>query len=100
MITILKKPVITEKATKLGQNRQYVFEVHPSANKYQIHDAIKKMFDVDPVSIRTVRIKGKVKRRATRRGVQMGKTNLQKKAYVTLKEGQTIDIVTGEGSEE
>lgn len=100
MITILKKPVITEKATKLAQNRQYVFEVAPSANKYMIRDAIRKMFDVDPVSIRTVRVKGKVKKRATRRGVQIGKTNLRKKAYVTLKEGQTIDIVAGEGAEE
>lgn len=100
MITILKKPVITEKATKLGQNRQYVFEVDVNVNKFQIHEAIKKMFDVDPVSIRTVRIKGKVKRRATRRGLQVGRTNLKKKAYITLKEGQSIDVVAGEGTEE
>ncbi len=100
MITVLRRPVLTEKATKLGQNRQYVFEVDPSANKIQIRAAIKAMFDVDPVSIRTVRIKGKVKSRQTRRGLQVGRTNLKKKAYVTLKEGQTIDIVSGEGAEE
>jgi large subunit ribosomal protein L23 len=100
MITILRKPVITEKASKLNQANQYVFEVDPSANKVQIYNAIKTMFDVEPVSIRTVRIKGKVRRRFTRRGIQTGRTNLKKKAYVTLKEGQTIDIVAGEGGEE
>ena len=100
MITILKKPVVTEKATKVGQQRQYVFEVDPAANKVQIRAAIKQMFDVDPITIRTLRTKGKVKTRMTRRGMQVGKTNLKKKAYVTLKEGQSIDIVAGEGAED
>jgi large subunit ribosomal protein L23 len=77
-----------------------VFEVAPDANKLQIRQAIKQMFDVDAVSVRTVRTKGKVKTRMTRQGMQVGKTNLKKKAYVTLKEGQTIDIVSGEGNEE
>lgn len=95
MITVLRKPVITEKATKLGHLRQYVFEVDPSANKLQIREAIKLMFDVEALSIRTVRVKGKVKARMTRRGAQVGRTNLKKKAYVTLKEGQSIDIVAG-----
>ena len=100
MITVLKSPVVTEKATKVGQQNQYVFEVDPSANKVQIKAAIKQMFDVEAVSVRTVRIKGKVKQRYTRGGWQVGKTNLKKKAYVTLKEGQTIDIVAGEGAED
>ena len=63
MITVLKAPIITEKATKLGQQNQYVFEVDPSANKLQIKRAIKQMFDVDAVSVRTVRTKGKLKSR-------------------------------------
>lgn len=100
MITVLKKPVLTEKATKIGYLRQYVFEVDPNANKLQITQAIKQMFDVDVASVRTVRTKGKVKARMTRRGYMVGKTNLKKKAYVTLKEGQTIDIVAGEGRED
>ncbi len=100
MITVLKKPVITEKATKVGHQRQYVFEVDVNSNKLQIRNAIKAMFEVDAVSIRTVRTKGKVKSRMTRRGLQVGRTNLKKKAYVTLKEGQTIDIVAGEGNDE
>ncbi len=100
MITVLKKPLITEKATKVGALRQYVFEVDPNSNKLQIRAAIKQMFDVDAITIRTVRTKGKVKARMTRRGYQVGRTNLKKKAYVTLKEGQTIDIVSGEGTED
>jgi large subunit ribosomal protein L23 len=100
MITVLRKPLITEKATKVGHQNQYVFEVAPDANKLQIRQAIKQMFDVDAVSVRTVRTKGKVKTRMTRQGMQVGRTNLKKKAYVTLKEGQTIDIVSGEGNEE
>ena len=100
MMTVLKAPVITEKATKVGQNNQFVFEVETFANKLQIKQAIKQMFDVDVVSVRTVRVKGKVKSRMTRQGLQVGRTNLKKKAYVTLKEGQTIDIVSGEGAED
>jgi large subunit ribosomal protein L23 len=100
MITVLRKPVITEKATKVGNQGQYVFEVDPSANKVQIKAAIKQMFDVDVESVRTVRTKGKVKQRFTRRGLMVGKTNLRKKAYITLKPGQTIDIVAGEGGNE
>lgn len=100
MITVLRKPVITEKATKVGNQGQYVFEVDPAANKVQIKAAIKQMFDVDVESVRTVRTKGKVKQRFTRRGLMVGKTNLRKKAYITLKPGQTIDIVAGEGGNE
>lgn len=101
MISVLRKPLLTEKATQVGQQyRQYVFEVAPDANKLQIRKAIKDMFDVDVVSVRTLRVKGKEKRRITRKGLQIGRTNLRKKAYVTLAEGQSIDIVAGEGGGE
>lgn len=100
MISVLRKPLLTEKASKVGHLNQYVFEVSPDANKLQIRQAIKAMFDVDAVSVRTVRVKGKVKTRMTRKGMQVGRTNLKKKAYVTLKQGQTIDIVSGEGNED
>lgn len=95
MKEIVKKPVITEKATKLGEKGQYVFEVNPNSNKIEIKKSIEKMFEVNVTSIRTVRIKGKVKSRITRRGLVRGKTSMKKKAYVTLKAGQTIDIVSG-----
>lgn len=99
MIQVIKKPVITEKAMSLATLRQYVFEVHPNANKIQIREAVEKMFEVDVVSIRTVRIKGKNKARMTRKGMMRGSTSLKKKAYVTLKEGQSIELVSGVGGD-
>ncbi len=95
MIEVIKKPVITEKATKLGVLGQYVFEVSTGANKIEIKKSIEEMFEVDVVSVRTLRVKGKIKSRFTRKGIMRGKTALRKKAYVTLKKGQTIDIVAG-----
>ncbi len=99
MKQIIKRPVITEKAMSLASQRQYVFEVHPEANKIQIKEAIEKLFEVNITSIRTVRIKGKNKIRMTRRGMMKGKTALKKKAYITLKEGQTIELVSGVGTD-
>ncbi|MFN3780934.1 MAG: 50S ribosomal protein L23 [Candidatus Kapaibacteriota bacterium] len=95
MIELIKKPIITEKAMKLGEQRQYVFEVDIEANKIQIKQAVEKMFDVKVESVRTVRLKGKLKRRFTRRGFHYGKTPQRKKAYVTLKEGYSIELVSG-----
>ncbi len=95
MIEIIKKPVITEKAMKLGDLRQYVFEVEPKANKIQIKQAVEKMFEVKVDSVRTVLVKGKVRKRFTRRGLMAGRTPLRKKAYVTLKEGFSIELVSG-----
>lgn len=95
MIQVIKRPLITEKAMKLSQAGQYVFEVDPNANKLQIKSAVEALFEVNVVSVRTVRTKGKVKRRFTRTGLQVGKTALKKKAYVTLKAGQEIELVSG-----
>lgn len=92
---VIKRPVITEKAMSLSEERQYVFEVHPDANKIMIKSAVESMFEVEVQSIRTARIKGKVKKRFTRSGLMVGKTPLQKKAYVTLKEGYEIELVSG-----
>jgi len=100
MITVLQHPIITEKSANIGHLRQYIFAVNTDANKVQIRNAIESMFEVDVVSIRTVRVKGKNKVRMTKKGVMRGRTNLKKKAYITLKEGQTLDVVTGEGSDE
>jgi large subunit ribosomal protein L23 len=99
MIDIIKRPVVTEKAMKLGHLRQYVFEVNPNANKIEIRKALEAMFEVDVISIRTTRVKPKVKSRFTRKGLMRGKTALRKKAYITLKEGQTIELVAGAAGE-
>ena len=93
MQEIIKRPVITEKAMKLGELGQYVFEVADNSNKIEIKKAIEGMFEVEVKSVRTVRQKGKRKTRMTRRGYIRGNTALKKKAYVTLKEGHTIDMV-------
>ncbi|HRP01240.1 MAG TPA: 50S ribosomal protein L23 [Candidatus Kapabacteria bacterium] len=99
MIQIIKRPLITEKAMNLASQRQYVFEVHPDANKIQIKEALEKVFEVNITSVRTVRIKGKNKSRFTKRGLMRGKTALKKKAYITLKEGQSIELVSGVGGD-
>jgi large subunit ribosomal protein L23 len=99
MLDIIKRPIITEKAMKLGENGQYVFEVYPEANKIQIKKAIEDLFEVNVVSVRTLNVKGKSKMRMTKRGIMKGRTALKKKAYITLKQGQTIELVTGAAGE-
>lgn len=95
MIEIIKRPVVTEKAMKLGELGQYVFEVNPNATKIDIRRTVEAMFEVKVISIRTVRIKGKMKTRMTRKGMMRGRTPLRKKAYVTLQKGQKIELVAG-----
>lgn len=98
MLSVLKKPLLTEKATKLGPLRQYAFEVSVEANKIQIKEAVETLFEVKVQSVRTVVNKPKHKVRMTRRGIMRGSTNTVKKAYVTLHENYSIDIVSGEGT--
>ena len=88
-LEIVKAPVITEKAANLGQNEgKYVFKVDPKANKTEIKLAIEKLFNVKVQDVRTVNVKPK-KRRV---GRYAGLTNRYKKAIVTLKEGQSIEL--------
>jgi large subunit ribosomal protein L23 len=70
---------------------KYVFEVDMDANKIEIAAAVEKIFSVNVVSVNTLRVKGKKKRL----GRTEGKTGEMKKAYVTLKEGQRIQIFEG-----
>ena len=87
-LEIIKAPVITEKAAKLGQENKYVFKVDPRANKIEIKQAIEKLFKVKVAAVRTLNVKPK-KRRV---GRYTGLTNRSKKAIVTLAEGQTIEL--------
>jgi large subunit ribosomal protein L23 len=91
-INVLKKPLITEKMSMLASKRQYAFAVDINANKIEIQQAIEKRFNVDVVSIRTIRVKGKKKTQLTRRGRFEGHRPNWKKAIVTLKEEQEIDF--------
>ena len=80
----------TIKRKKIGS--RYTFKVSPDANKYQIKDAIEKMYDVKVVGVSTMNYNGKNKQRYTKSGIIKGHTVAFKKAIVTLAEGQTIDF--------
>lgn len=87
---IIKGPRITQKAYRLNQqNKKLVLEVHPLANKPLIAEALKKLFNVEVEKIGIVVNKGK-KRRAGR-FYTIGKK--RKKAIITLKEGQSVDLM-------
>ena len=88
---VIRKPVITEKATMASEANAVVFEVAVDANKPQIKEAVEALFGVKVKAVNTTVTKGKVKRF---RGV-LGQRNKVKKAYVTLEEGNTIDVSTG-----
>lgn len=74
------------------ESTKYGFVVSYNANKIAIAKAIKEKFDVDVVDVNTMKYKGKTKTQFTRKGRFSGKTPRFKKAIVSLKEGQTIDL--------
>jgi len=88
---VIRQPIITEKATMVSENNAVVFEVAISANKPQIKEAVESLFNVKVKAVNTSITKGKVKRFKG----QLGKRKDVKKAYVTLEEGNTIDVSTG-----
>jgi large subunit ribosomal protein L23 len=88
---VIRKPIITEKSTLASEAGAVVFEVAIEANKPQIKEAIETLFGVKVKAVNTTITKGKAKRF---RG-QMGKRKDVKKAYVTLEDGNTIDVSTG-----
>ena len=99
-MSIIIKPVITEKMTaqgeaKQGQNPRFGFIVDKSANKVQIKTAVEKLYGVSVESVNTQNYVGKVKTRNTTQGLAIGRVNRNKKAIVTLKQGETIDFYAG-----
>ncbi len=89
---IIRRPLITEKSTQQKEeNRQYVFEVDPRANKIEIKEAVEQLFKVKVLKVRTLNVLGKIKRL----GRRYGKRPDWKKAIVTLKEGDRIDFFEG-----
>lgn len=84
-------PIITEKSTILAENNQVLFEVPISATKTEIKDAVEELFKVKVTAVNTLRLKGKTKRF---RGIA-GRRKDIKKAIVTLKDGDSIDISSG-----
>jgi large subunit ribosomal protein L23 len=88
---VIRKPVITEKATMASEAGAVVFEVAIDSNKPQIKEAVEALFGVKVKAVNTTITKGKTKRF---RGM-MGRRKDVKKAYVTLEDGNTIDVSTG-----
>ena len=91
MYTIIRSPVITEKATNLSEKGQFAFRVSIDATKPEIKAAVEGLFNVTVVDVNTVVQKGKTKRFRGRPGQRSD----VKKAYVRLAEGQSIDFTTG-----
>jgi large subunit ribosomal protein L23 len=85
---IIIKPVITEKTMGLMEENKYTFIVDKRANKIQIKKAIEELFDVEVDKVRTMNLKGKLRRM----GRYQGYTSSKKKAIVTLKEGSRIEL--------
>lgn len=88
---ILIKPLVTEKTSFLGQYGQYVFEVAPGANKTEIAKAIWHAYGVKPAGVNLVKVRG----REVRYGKTVGVTRKRKKAIITLKPGDKIEIHEG-----
>ena len=90
---IIIKPLVTEKITKLTDKlSQFAFLVKPSANKIEIRKEIESLYNVTVVDVNTMNYAGKNKSRYTKAGLIKGRTNAYKKAVVSLKEGDTIDL--------
>ncbi len=86
---IIKKPVVSEKSTILiEKDNKYVFEVDTRSNKIQIKQAVEEIFKVSVTKVRTMRVRGKAKRVR----FKVGLTPERKKAIVTLKKGDRIDL--------
>lgn len=88
---VIRRPIITEKATMASEANAVVFEVAMDASKPEIKAAVESLFNVKVKAVNTAISKGKVKRFRGR----PGKRNDVKKAYVTLEAGNAIDVTTG-----
>ena len=91
LLQILKRPVITEKSTTLHEINKYAFEVMPRSNKIQIKAAVEKAFNVKVTAVNVMTVPGKTKLRGRIRI----RTSPWKKAIVTLKEGEKIELFEG-----
>ena len=88
---VIVSPVITEKSTLASEDNQIVFNVARDASKPEIKRAVEALFGVKVTAVNTVLRKGKVKRFRD----HLGRQSDVKKAFVTLAEGQSIDVTTG-----
>jgi len=90
-IDAIRNPIVTEKATILSEQNKTVFKVHSKANKKTIKKNIEKIFKVSVIKVNIINQKTKLKMRQGKKSFKSG----YKKAIVTLKKGQSIDLTTG-----
>ncbi len=88
LYTILKAPLVSEKIARLQEKNQYVFEVATTATKADIKAAVESLFEVKVKAVNVVNVKGKSKSFRFR----TGRRSDWRKAYVSLAEGQTLDV--------
>ena len=88
---VIIRPVVSEKSYVLATANKYVFRVHADAHKTQIRQAVEALFDVSVISVHTMSVKSKPKRR----GYTSGRTREWKKAVVQVRAGDSIPIFQG-----
>ena len=88
--SILLSPHVTEKATRLSSDNQYVFKVFPRANKTEVKRAIESLYKVKVVGVKIIIVSGKTRRMGKSQGWKKG----YKKAIIRVKQGQRIEAVT------
>ncbi len=91
-MSILIKPLVTEKISVQNESGKYGFVVNKKANKVQIRQEVEKMYGVTVEAVRTLNYQGKTKNRYTKSRVISGKTTGYKKAIVQVAEGDVIDF--------
>jgi len=94
---ILIEPVVTEKTNAMREDKslKYAFRVMSDANKFQVMDAVRKIFNVKPIACNIAWVKSKKRTSRTRSGYRTGEKAAWKKAIVTLSPGEKIDIFEG-----
>lgn len=91
-MSVLKKPLVTEKVSALNEKGKYGFIVDAEANKVEIKTAVEKQYGVNVEKVNTMNVMGKLKTRYTKAGVLSGRRPNYKKAIVTLAAGEVIDF--------
>jgi large subunit ribosomal protein L23 len=91
-MSILKRPLVTEKVSSLNEKGKYGFIVSADANKVEIKVAVEKQYGVNVEKVNTLNVMGKKKTRYTKTGILSGRRPSYKKAIVTLAEGEVIDF--------
>lgn len=94
-MSILVKPLVTEKVSEQNESGKYGFVVSRKANKVQIRQEVERIYGVTVEKVRTLNYQGKVKNRYTKSRIITGKTNNYKKAIVQVAGGDVIDFYSG-----